>query len=53
MAIFTDYKQGLHDKIADTYVVNKEMLLYKESNAKPLVSAGKLDLASKGFNWPD
>ncbi|MGG4554491.1 MULTISPECIES: RDD family protein [Paenibacillus] len=53
MAIFTEYKQGLHDKIADTYVVNKEMLLYQKSNAKPLESTRKLDLASKGFNWPD
>lgn len=53
MAIFTEHKQGLHDKIADTYVVNKEMLLYKKSNVKPLVSTGKLERVSSGLKWPD
>lgn len=53
IAIFTEHKQGLHDKIADTYVVNKEMLSYKKSNLKPVVSTEKLERVSKGLNWPD
>ncbi|WP_055109364.1 RDD family protein [Paenibacillus ihumii] len=53
MAIFTEHKQGLHDKIADTYVVNKEMLLYKKSSLKPVVSTEKLERVSTGLNWPD
>ncbi|MNJ69230.1 hypothetical protein D3C77_655570 [compost metagenome] len=52
MAIFTNYKQGLHDKIASTYVVNKKILLYRKSNPEPVISTGKLAQASKGFNWP-
>ncbi|GAA0137026.1 RDD family protein [Paenibacillus sp. YSY-4.3] len=53
MAIFTNYKQGLHDKIANTYVVNKKILLHRKSNPEPVISTGKLAQASKGFNWPD
>lgn len=53
MATFTDYKQGLHDKIAKTYVVNRRIFIHRRSNPEPMIITGKLAQASKDFNWPD
>ncbi|MGZ7441002.1 RDD family protein [Paenibacillus sp. TH7-28] len=57
MAIFTNKKQALHDKVASTYVVNKSLLRVRElaedaEDTRRLHQAIRAD-RSTDFNWPD
>lgn len=58
MALFTEKKQGLHDKLAETYVVNKTLLHAGDTPVDQDTKLSKLRQSlqkdtSTGFNWAE
>lgn len=58
MALFTEKKQGLHDKLAETYVVDRTLLHAGDMPVDQNTKLSKLRQslqkdASTGFNWAE